>query len=117
MTYTLTVEVGNNQLFPWAGYKVQLLAGETILAEDDDSLTVAEETFETSTVTYTYNPAHSALLGEKLQIRLFAKLGYIESGVYSEMNVDDVQLTVIPEPATMGLLGMGALALIRRKRK
>ncbi len=31
--------------------------------------------------------------------------------------VDDVSITAIPEPATMSLLGLGALALIRRRRK
>jgi len=30
--------------------------------------------------------------------------------------VDNIQVTVIPEPATMGLLGLGALSLIRRKK-
>ncbi len=98
MTYTLTVEVGNALGYAWGGYKVQLLAGGTpgdtgeitvgiVLAEDDNSLTtIAEDTFETSTVTYTYNPAlHSGSLGEPLQIRLLAPGG---DGV----DFDDVKL-------------------------
>jgi len=42
-TYTLTVEVGNNVLpiAPWTGYTVQLLAGETVIGADDNSLTIA----------------------------------------------------------------------------
>ncbi len=110
MQYTLTVEVGYLKESIWDGYKVQLLADGTVLAEDNDTVTIAENTFRTSTVTYAYDPADSALLGQPLQIRLLSLDG-------GEADFDDVQLTVIPEPATMGLLGMGALALIRRKRK
>jgi hypothetical protein len=108
-TYTLIVEVGNTALYPWGGYKVQLLAGGTphtpgdgtnytgpvtggtLLAEDDNSLTIAEDTFETSTVTYTYNPAHASLLGEPLQIRLLS-LGNVAADDYTEADFDNVRL-------------------------
>jgi hypothetical protein len=102
-TYKLTVEVGNTLAYPWGGYSVQLLAGGTpgdtgeitvgtLLAEDANSLTIAVDTFETSTVTYTYNPAlHSHLLGEPLQIRLLS-LGNVSAGDYTEADFDDVQL-------------------------
>jgi hypothetical protein len=88
-TYTLTVKVGAALTYSGGGYAVQLLAGGTpqpsgngsdytgpvtggtILAQDSNSLTIADGTFVTSTVKYTYNPAlHSGLLGEPLQIRL-----------------------------------------------
>jgi hypothetical protein len=111
MTYTLTVEVGHNYYYPLNGYQIQLLAADTLLAEDDSTLTIAKDTFETSTVTYTYDPVHSTLVGEPLEIRLIAKAGS------DEVDFDNVVLTAIPEPATLGLLGMGVLALIRRKRK
>jgi hypothetical protein len=90
-TYTLTVKVGSSLTYPGGGYAVQLLAGGTpqptgngsdytgsvtggtLLKEDNNSLTIANGTFVTSTVTYTYNPAlHSGLLGEPLQIKLLA---------------------------------------------
>ncbi len=111
MTYTLTVEVGNSFYYAWAGYQVQLLAAGTLLAEDDSGVAIATDTFETSTVTYAYDPAHSGLLGEFLEIRLISDPGT------GEADFDDVQLTAIPEPVTMGLLGMGALFLIRRRRR
>ncbi len=111
MTYTLSVEVGNSYYYDWAGYKIQLLAGGTLLAEDDSSVTIATDTFETSTVTYVYDATDSGSLGELLEIRLISDPGT------GEVDFDDVQLDAIPEPATMGLLGMGALYLIRRKRK
>jgi hypothetical protein len=68
--YTLTVEVGNVKYSLWSGYKVQLLAGGTVLAEDNNTIAIAEDTFETSTVTYIYDPCDAALLGQPLQIRL-----------------------------------------------
>ena len=110
MTYTLTVEVGNTLGWPWGGYKVQLLAGGTphtpgtgadtgpvtggtLLAEDNNSLTIAEDTFETSTVTYTYDPVlHSGLLGEPLQIRLLS-LGNVAAGDWTEADFDNVTLS------------------------
>jgi hypothetical protein len=88
-TYTLTVKVGNTDGFDWTGYKVQLLAGETVIAEDDNTVTIATGTFGTSTVTYTYDSGDSALLGQALQIRLLCRPG--ESVV--EADFDDVQLT------------------------
>jgi hypothetical protein len=116
MKYTLTVEVGNNSYYGWGGYKVQLLAGGstdgeevtggTLLAEDDNSVAVESDTFETSTVMYTYDAADEALLEQPLQIRLIAKVGT------GELDVDDVRLTVIPEPATVALVGMAVLSLI-----
>ncbi len=108
-TYTLTVEVGRAKTYPYVGYKVQLLAGGiphtpgtggnytgpvvggTLLAEDDNSLTMDMGTFVTSTVTYTYDPAlHSHVLGEPLQIRLLA-LGSFNN--WDETEFDDVRLS------------------------
>jgi len=141
MTYELTVEVGNGLTSdPFGGYQVQLLAGGTphtpgtggdytgavtggtLLAEDDNSLTIADGTFETSTVTYTYDPAHAALLGQPLQIRLLA---YAAS---DEVEFDNVRLTAtpvgaageIPEPATMAMLGLAVCGLggyVRKRRR
>ena len=86
--------MGRNKIYDWFGYKVQLLAGGTVLAEDDSSLTPAEDTFETSTVTYVYDPADSDLVGQNLEIRLLG----VSNGAYSvEVNYDDVRLTADPE--------------------
>jgi hypothetical protein len=91
-TYELTVEVGRNKIYDWVGYKVQLLAGGTVLAEDDNSLTIADNAFETSTVTYDSTGVDAGLVGEPLEIRLLA----LSEGTYLEMNFDDVRLTADP---------------------
>ncbi len=68
--YTLTAEVGNSYFYYFAGYSVQLLAGGTVIAEDNDTLWPEYMNWATSTVVYTYDPADSALVGQPLEIRL-----------------------------------------------
>ena len=70
--YTLTVEVGNSWYYYFSGYKVQLLAGGTVIAEDNDTLWPAYYEWATSTVEYTYNPADAILVGQPLEIRLLS---------------------------------------------
>ena len=89
VVYELTVEVGRNPMYSWIGYKVQLLAGGIVLAEDDNSLTIAEDTFETSIVTYDSTGADMRLLGKYLEIRLVG----LSIGKYLEIIFDDVRLT------------------------
>ena len=92
-SYTLEVEVGNSAFttgFP--GYRVQLLAAGTVLAEDDNSLSVGEAEFVSSTVNYTFDAGeHAALVGEPLEIRLLSK-GLDDSGL--ELAFDDVRLSL-----------------------
>lgn len=90
-SYSLTVEVGNPATiggFP--GYRVQLLANGTVLAEDNNSLTVPPGTFVTSLVTYSYQEAHAPLVGQPLEIRLLSKGLFDES----EVDFDHVRLAV-----------------------
>ncbi|GAG01694.1 unnamed protein product, partial [marine sediment metagenome] len=102
-TYTLTVEVGNAGFEigrVWDGYRVQLLAGGTpgegeitegtLLAQDDSSLTVAEDTFVTVTVPFNSAEVDPDLLGEPLQIRLLS--GPAGEPIY----FDNVRLTADP---------------------
>jgi autotransporter-associated beta strand protein len=89
--YALTLKVANTKFtagFP--GYRVQLVAGGTVIAEDDNSQTVAEDGVVTSTVNYTYDVADAALVGQPLEVRLLSK--GLSAG--TEVAFDDAQLTV-----------------------
>jgi len=114
--YTLTVEVGNSNYYYFSGYKVQLLAGGTVIAEDNDTLLPDYMTWATSTVEYTYDSADSALVGQPLEIRLL-NLGLANDGpgVDDLIGVEFDNVVLVPEPATLALLGLGAL-ILKRKR-
>jgi hypothetical protein len=48
--------------------------------------------------------------------RVYVGLGSLSSTDYSTCNLDNLQFTYIPEPATLILLGLGALGLLRKQR-
>jgi hypothetical protein len=139
--YTLTVDVGRlpycvceggsvNYKADWFGYIIQLavggtnvggaqyagrVEGGTVIAQVAGGAEIAANTFKTVTLEYTPDPANDYLAGQPLQIRL----GALECNQYTHAMTgwaafDNVQL--VPEPMTVALLGLGGLALIRRKR-
>ena len=119
--YTLTVEVGNFSdadggtfnFTGFPGYRVELFAGSSLLASDNNTLTPGEGIFETSTVSFTTGSSHTDA-GQALAIRLVNLNG---SGI--EVNFDDVRLdaTPVPEPSTaiLGAIGM-ICCLLKRNR-
>jgi len=120
--YTLTVEVGNfspadNGPFAFAGfpgYRVDLLAGGTVIASDANTLAPGEGIFATSTVTFTTLGSHPQA-GQTLGIRLVSL-----NGPGTEVNFDNVRLdaTAVPEPTTAFLSFLGLLAAtFRRPRR
>lgn len=100
--YTLRVQVGNiapemgvpYDLGGFPGYRVELLAGATLLAADDDTLAPAEGAFQPSEVVYTA-AADDPALGQPLTIRL-VNLNKADAGI--EVNFDDVSLLAGPAP-------------------
>jgi hypothetical protein len=110
--YDLEVEVGNIasgtanfgffNLDGFPGYRVDLMAGSTVLASDANSLvgSLAEGTFARSTVSFVVPAAHPAL-GSPLGIRL---VNLNQPGTGSapgiEVNFDGVSLEVTPVPET-----------------
>jgi len=113
--YTLTVDVGNSWAYYWAGYNVQLLAGGSVIAKDDNTLWPDYMLWDTSTVQYNYDVADAALVGQPLEIRLL-NLGLdMDVASPSVVGVEFDNVMLVPEPATLALLGLGGL-LLRRKR-
>ena len=99
--YTLQVEVGNpgSSFFAgFPGYGIQLLAGDTIIAEDNNTLNIAEGSFSPSTIVYRTS-INDSNLGQPLQIRL---LNTLESNGL-EVNFDEVRLSTvsISEPTSI----------------
>ena len=138
-TYTLEVEIGNidsatsmgGQFFPlegFPGYRVDLMAGGQILAQDVNGLggTIPDGEFGTSTVVFATGASHPQL-GQPLTIRL-VNLNVVDPAFPSsdlEVDFDDVRLDATgapPPPVPFGgwplavaLLAAGAWRLRRRE--
>lgn len=130
--YTLSVEIGNigsGNVFNFAGfpgYRVDLLAGGTIIAQDNNSLggLIPEAEFETSTVTFQTGETH-AQLNQALGIRL-VNLNIIDTtnatteSAELEVDFDDVRLSAVsavPEPSGLVLLVTAILSTCFYSRK
>ncbi len=135
-TYTLSVEVGNiasgfatNGVFfdlnEFPGYRVDLLAGGIVVAQDDDSLAINEGEFATSTVILNVGSTH-AQLGTDLAIRL-VNLNQVPIGFTPatspdlEVDFDHVRFDAtssIPEPSlALVSLVLPIVPLIRRRQR
>lgn len=133
--YELSVQIGNiasgtatsTTFFPlngFPGYRVDLLAGTTVLASDNNSLAglIPEGEFMTTTVEFTTGDTHDDL-DELLGIRL-VNLNVVDNSVANpndqdlEVDFDDVSLTAtsVPEPTSAMVLLGTTIALIARRR-
>lgn len=130
--YTLTVQVGNiasgtslpgspdgggvfYNLNGFPGYRIDLLAGGTLLASDNNTLgaLIPEGEFRLSTLVYE-SPESSPLAGLPLSIRLVNL--HIPGTLQApniEVDFDDVRLTMtaVPEPGAIGLMSMVILGV------
>lgn len=100
--YTLQADVGNIDgsfegvdLSGFPGYRVELLAGDTVLASEQNNLFIKDGTFETSKVTFTTTD-NSLYLGQNLGIRLVNVL----QGSGLEVDFDNVRLTAQALPGS-----------------
>jgi hypothetical protein len=104
------VDVGfpNWNFNPAAEYRIDLLAGSTVLASDS-SQSIAPDEWKTSTVTYTTQPGDP--LGQPLEIRL---VNLATPGEGAEVDFDNVRLdasAVVPEPVSAMLIAVGVIAI------
>jgi hypothetical protein len=128
-TYQLEVEIGNIasgtgmdgtffNLDGFPGYRVDLLAGGQILAQDNNSLAglIPEGQFRTSLVSFTTGASH-ANLGQFLSIRL-VNLNQIDAafpGADLEVDFDHLRMSsisAVPEPSSLMLLSIAATPLV-----
>ncbi len=132
--YELQVEVGNigsgvasNGTFfdldEFPGYRVELLAGGVMIAADEDTLSIPEYEWRTSTVNFLADAGH-AQLGQPLAIRLVNRNeippGYTQQDSPDlEVDFDDVALeaTPVPEPTAMFPVGTVLVAWLTRTRR
>lgn len=115
MTYTLSAEVGNigsgTALLPpystlgffdidgFPGYRIQLVAGTTVVAEAVDLVLPLEREWLRSSVVLVVDEDH-ANLGETLSVRVVNRNQPDVMGVTGiEVDFDDIQLDVSPTPA------------------
>ena len=121
--YTFSVQVGNiasdgsgsYSLSGFPGYRVELLAGATLLAQDQNAVAPADGFFSPVTIEFTTGGSPAGQ-GEAITIRLL-NLGVPNSGI--EVNFDDVRLTAtaIPEPAAgAAVAAVAALGVAWRRR-
>jgi hypothetical protein len=131
--YTLAVQIGNIasataqngsffELSGFPGYRVELLAGDQVIAMDDNTLagSINDGEFALSTLNFTTGSSHGQL-GEALGIRLI-NLNVVDAlHELSDLEVDfdDVQLSavVVPLPAVLPLMALFAGCLVLRTRR
>ena len=128
-TYTLSaailntpasLDVGIFEGFP--GYRLELLAGNDVIATDNNTVTVDEGGFATATVSYT-SSNDDPYLGDLLGIRLINPNLNNESGLDGgngvEVNFDDVRLsaTSVPETSTLGYIVCGIAFIFAKSLK
>jgi hypothetical protein len=114
-TYTLRVDVGDRLEIDFAGYRIQLLAGSSLLAEDNNTLTPIQGGFVTSTASFTALNADPRL-GMPLEIRLSLVNPEVRQTNFDNVRLDGrvAVVSAVPEPTSILLTGLGVLGVLFR---
>lgn len=127
--YTLSVAILNTPALPgveifqgFPGYRLELLAGDNVIATDNNTLTISEGSFETARVSYT-SSQDDVYLGEALSIRLINPNldngNGLNGGNGIEVNFDNVVLssTSVPESTSnISFLFLGLIGTVSIRR-
>lgn len=112
-TYTLSVYIGNRAGLSAYGFNalgevsLQDSSGTTLVSSGLISATPG--TFSLVTLSYTVQYG-SLSAGQNIRVHFSSPAG-------SQASYDQVSVIASPEPATMAALGLGAVALLRRRKK
>lgn len=121
-TYTISFDVravSETNPTGWVGVQAYWVSGSNFIAQD--GLTEAETTTQWTSKSFEFTTddtgagASSGGVGENLVLRLVQQDGHT-GGVWHYAFIDNVQVSVTPEPMTMVLLGLGGLVLARKRR-
>lgn len=109
--YTLTFYVAKRSDVSGGNYKVELLAGSTVL--NTVTGTTPNNTTFANQVTLLFSPdaGHAGLLGQTLAIRVGTNGSY-----QPQFDNFELDATLVPEPASLVLLGIGGALLCGRRR-
>ena len=118
-TYTLSVAIGralNDYRYSsnnFSGYKVELLAGETVIASQQDSFIPIPGTFQDATFVFTAttNTVGTNLVGRALMIRLSSD--HNTSGSAASTFFDNVGLTIAPILPVLTIARDGTNVVVR----
>ncbi|HVX86802.1 MAG TPA: PEP-CTERM sorting domain-containing protein [Phycisphaerae bacterium] len=117
--YTLTVAIGQRADYQPAGsVAIQLLADGNVVASNTlDANSITPGTFTDLSTTLTA-PQAATLGGQQLSIRI-VDTNTTSNNDKSEVALDNVRLftTAVPEPASLGVLLIGAAALLTKPRR
>lgn len=107
--YTLSIEVGSRADYPGAG-SVSLRTTSGDILASSGAVAPAPGTFEHVELTYKVLPG-DPLLGAQLRVQLERA-----SGLQANFDAASLTVTPVPEPGTLGLTAVGALALLAGQR-